>query len=423
MTRRALVVGQWPVGGVLGPKSQTVQALLRRWSAVMAPDGIFPCNGISGTLGSPCTFENISWVEFVQLLEDAPSHQDDEELLFFYFFGHALPGPIGEANLEFKGRDEKNATYRSSADVIREIERLDFSRVIVIIDSCHAGRTRPNFGDPTVSHFFCSSTGTSYTQNAEFTDTFLSELERPIKRNDFRIDFEQGGITIEKLISRCTLQLRRRGVSDADLPRARGDLRKAVIRRVSGTVPAGFNPLAASSSIYGRTFALLSLISTQDIRQEQLFNRIGELRGFRTKAGYQEEGIEERLVSTDRISEYLNFLEAVGWMRRDAGRIRSTPRGQRASSDAEFNGCLMEDIERSFLAPQVTLRRLMEAVLELTSNSISASPSNIREFLEEQGAKLDLSANLRMALSLLRSSGLFLSGGAEALYPSPLQLN
>ncbi|MFN3261016.1 MAG: hypothetical protein ACE37J_10690 [Pikeienuella sp.] len=421
MARRALIVGQWPIGGVLGPKSQTVQALLRRWDTATSAGGVFPCLGVDGTAEGDRTFENISWVEFVQLIEDAPHRRNDEEFLFFYFFGHALPGKVGEANLEFKGRAEKSASYRSSAEVIREIERLEFERVIVVIDSCHAGRTRPAFADPTVSHFFCSSTGTRYTQNAEFTETFLTELERPIRRNDFRIDFDEGGITIGKLVGRCKVQLRRRGVQDTDLPRTSGDLTNTVVRQVSGTVSSQFNPLAATSSVYGRTHSLIEFISENDLREEQLFARLGNLQGFRIRKG-RGEGAEDEFVGRERITEYLNFLEALGWITRSAGRLSCSERGREAAEKEMFNDCLLKDIERSLLAPEITLQRLKACVLELTSNSISASPSNIREYLEENGTILELSTNLRIALNLLRSSGLFLSGGADALYPSPLQL-
>ncbi len=421
MARRALIVGQWPIGSVLGPKSQTVQALLRRWDVATSAGGVFPCFGINGTAEGNRTFENISWVEFVRLIEDAPHKRNDEDLLFFYFFGHALPGKVGEANLEFKGREEKSASYRSSAEVIREIERLEFDRVVVVIDSCHAGRTRPSFYDPSVAHFFCSSTGTRYTQNAEFTDTFLTELERPIRRNDFRIDFENGGITIEKLVGRCKVQLRRRGVQDTDLPRTSGDLFNTVIRQVSGSISSEFNRLAATSSVYGRAHSLIEFISKNDIREEQLFGRLGELKGFRIRKG-RGEGAEDEFVGRERITEYINFLESLEWITRDAGRLGCTSRGREAAVKEMFNECLLEDIERSLLAPEITLQRLKASVLELTSNSISASPSNIREFLEENGTILELSTNVRLALNLLRSSGLFLSGGAEALYPSPLQL-
>lgn len=421
MARRAMIVGQWPIGGVLGPKSQTVQALLRRWDLATSADGAFPCLGIDGTAEGHRTFENISWVEFVQLIEDAPHKRNDEELLFFYFLGHALPGKVGETNLEFKSREEKSASYRSSSDVIREIERLEFDRVIVVIDSCHASRTRPEFDDPKVSHCFCSSTGTRYTQNAEFTETFLTELERPLRRNDFRIDFEEGGITIKKLVGRCKVQLRRRGVQDTDLPRISGDLTNTVMRQVSGAVSSKFNPLASSSSVYGRAHSLIEFISKKDIREEQLYASLGDLKGFRTRRA-RGDGNEDEFVGKARIAEYLGFLEAIGWITRNAGHLRGSARGQEAAKRAMFNERLLKDIESSLFAPEITLQRLQASVLELTSNSISASPSNIREYLEENGTILELSTNVRIALNLLRSSGLFLSGGAEALYPSPLQL-
>ena len=421
MARRAFIVGQWPIGGVLGPKSQTVQALLRRWDAATNIEGVFPCLGIDGAAQGQRTFENISWVEFVQLLEDAPHRRNEEDLLFFYFFGHALPGKGGETNLEFKGREEKSASYRSSAEVIREIERLEFDRVVIVIDSCHAGRTRLNFENPSVAHFFCSSTGTRYTQNAEFTDTFLTELERPIRQNDFRIDFEQGGITIEKLVGRCKVQLRRRGVKDTDLPRTSGDLPNIVVRHVSENVSSQFNPLVATNSVYGRAHSLVEFINENNIREEQLFSRLGELQGFRTRIG--RDGVaEDEYVGRERITEYLNFLEALGWITRQAGRLSCSARGTQAADKDLFNECLLKDIERHLLGPEITLERLKASVLELTSNSISASPSNIREYLEESGTILELSTNVRIALNLLRSSGLFLSGGAEALYPSPLRL-
>lgn len=421
MARRALIVGQWPAGGVLGPKSQTVQALLRRWDTATSGNGVFPCLGIDGTAEGKRTFENISWVDFVQLLEDAPHRRNNEEMLFFYFFGHALPGKAGEANFEFKGREERNASYRSSTEVIREIERLKFERVVIIIDSCHAGRTRPNFGDPSVAHFFCSSTGTRYTQNAEFTEAFLTELEKPIRRNDFRIDFEKGGITIENLVRRCTVQLRRRGVRDTDLPRISGDLKNSLIRNVSGDVSSQYNPLAATSSVYGRIYSIICLIHDNDMREEQIFGKLGELQGFRTRKGRGEEA-EDEYVGRQRVTEYIDFLEALGWITRDAGRLNCSARGKEAAERVVYNRVVLEDIERALLRPQVTLHRLKASVLELTSNSISASPGNIKEYLEEDGAILELSANMRIALNLLRSSGLFLSGGAEALYPSPLQL-
>jgi hypothetical protein len=69
------------------------------------------------------------------------------------------------------------------------------------------------------------------------------------------------------------------------------------------------------------------------------------------------------------------------------------------------------------LPSQLTLHMLEGAVKGLLTSLIPPTPVRIRDWFERQGIVVDLTSELRVALQILPSTGQFLKGSADAIFP------
>ena len=192
-------------------------------------------------------------------------------------------------------------------------------------------------------------------------------------------------------------------------PVAYGDAGNRVFIRVPPMVTAAFSPLARAGSIYARTYALLVLIDENE--GQRLMPAVQSNRNFIIEAD------AERTVSTERISDYLAFLQRAGWIARPTGGPRLTTTGREALDRQKFNRILLAAIEQRVLPAGFGLVELEAVVRGLLEDMIPPTPSRIRERALMKNIRLKLDAPTRVALALLPATGQFLKGAADAIFP------
>jgi hypothetical protein len=121
-----------------------------------------------------------------------------------------------------------------------------------------------------------------------------------------------------------------------------------------------------------------------------------------------------------RLNEYLDFLRKAEWLVQPMGRFQLTAAGIAAIDDKKFNKALREAIERSVLSTGVTFEFLDEIIADLLVDMILPTPIRIADRSAMKGIALRLDVPTRVAIQLLPSTGRFLKGAADAIYPSEL---
>jgi hypothetical protein len=139
-------------------------------------------------------------------------------------------------------------------------QQTSIERLVVILDTCHAGRTQTVFRPLQDNAFAMFATGDAYAFDANFSDSLLRALEQPIRKNDQRIDRGAGGVTYQKLFEEARRRVLAMQAEAQQNPVCFGDLGKEVILAAPLIVTDEFNPFASSRSIYGRVFRLLEII-------------------------------------------------------------------------------------------------------------------------------------------------------------------
>ena len=97
-----------------------------------------------------------------------------------------------------------------------------------------------------------------------------------------------------------------------------------------------------------------------------------------------------------------------------------TAEGRRASNKASFNREILSVIETYILDGALSYGELDGIVKELLDDMIPPTPIRIRERAGMKGRVLNLTPATRVALQVLPSTGAFLKGAADAIYPSEL---
>jgi hypothetical protein len=120
------------------------------------------------------------------------------------------------------------------------------------------------------------------------------------------------------------------------------------------------------------------------------------------------------------LSEYLDFLRKANWVVHPKGRFELTESGQEATKRETFNKTLRDVIEEKIFSDGVTFEFLDEIVMELLSDMIPPTPIRLKDRSAMKGKLLSLDVATRVAIQLLPSTGRFLKGAADAIYPSAL---
>lgn len=406
--RRAVIVGSWLSKGRNKPSPQRIGGITRRWSGIFSTDRY----GWRSTLNperAPEPLHNPLTSDLLAQVMESRRVRDDTELLF-HFVGHSTS--VGDDDIALilsLDEDGENRVVRLSTLV--NIVRETFSGPLTfILDTCHAGRARSSFAPLRDRAFAMFSAGDAYAFNADFSDMLLRALEAPIAKNDQRIDRKLGGMTYTKLFQDVRRRLIVSGATKQD-PVAFGDQGGRVILEAPAIMGERFNPFASTRSIYGRAREMLLLVG-EGKRRNVL---IADIRG---SGAFVLDRDGAREITDERINEYISFLRRIRWLVEPGGILTPTDRGRSAAALESYNRHLLEDIEAFVLPEGVKLADLDALVTELLDDLIPPTPGRLRERAAMNGRVLELDAATRLALSILPSTGRYLKGSADAIFPS-----
>ncbi|ESX00685.1 hypothetical protein X769_22585 [Mesorhizobium sp. LSJC268A00] len=416
--RRALVIGTWLAQGRDKPSPQKVKSITDRWTKLFAEDR-YGFRSLGDRRALPVPLQHPTRADLIHQFDGAQGVTDDTEL-FLFFLGHSVSEGNNDIRLILgvdKGGEDRTV---SLSWLFKTVNReTPIRKLVVVLDTCHSGRTQETFHPSKERVFVMFSTGTSWAFDANFSDSLLRALEQPIQKSDQRIDRRSGGITWRKIFE----EARRRVISAQSRlnplqdPECFGGYTGEVLFKAPTRISTGFNAFASSRSIYGRVFRLLRIIAKDSPTSDALRASIRADPVFLLRR--DESGVE-RHVSIERLDEYLDFLIKAKWLVRPKGHFELTPSGHKACDENVFNMLLLQAIESDVLSDGLSFEFLDEIVKELLSDMIPPTPIRIKHRAGMKGKILRLDPATRLAIQLLPSTGQFLKGTADAIFPSEL---
>jgi hypothetical protein len=415
--RRALILGSWLARGRDKPAPLRVKSILRRWEKVLS-DKRYRFRSITNKRANPKSVANPHASALMRILEQATDITTDTELLL-YFLGHS--NPSGENDLQLilglnADKGDRVCTLSWLLSTIREAGR--FRRLILILDTCHAGRARQILSFPDWKYYAMFATGDAYAFDAQFSEGILRALETPLRKSDQRIDRRAGGVTYEKIFESALNFVLTSAQPDTkeQKPNAFGDYKSELLVKAPVVVPDGFNPYATSRTIYGRVYRLIHLLTRKtSLTVSQLHQEINKDPAFLVRRDGDE---SEFFVSRQRLEDYLSFLRQIRWVIQPAGKYQLTDEGRKACNLRQFNKQLLDAIEQQVFGDTFTLDVLDDIVTQLLGDMIPPTPAKIKERFGMKGNRISLTPATRVALQVLPSTGRFLHGSADAIFPS-----
>lgn len=415
--RRALIIGSWLAMGRDRPSHQKVLAIMKRWSKVFK-DNQYGFRSVQNRRRKPEIIQHPERSLLTNIFERAGKITQDTELLI-YFLGHSTA--LGENDLSLilrlneQGEDIK-CSLQWLLSTIREAANI--RKLVLILDTCHAGRTEEILRISDFDYYAMFATGSAYAFDARFSEGILKALEMPLIKKDQRIDRVSGGMTYRKVFEFARNYVIKNATGDgiSQKPTSCGEYLSDLLLEAPLVVPKDYSVYASDRTIYGRLFRLLELIKTggdldflklKDVlREEQIFLlRRDGARG-------------DQFVSSERLREYLDFLRKAEWVIQPAGRYMLTPNGIKVCNRVNWNRQLLDVIEKKIFPDELTMELLEKIVSELLSDMIPATPIRIKERAGMKGIPVHLDSATRIALQVLPTTGRFMKGAADAIFPS-----
>ncbi|MGZ7866189.1 hypothetical protein ACXR8U_11150 [Methylobacterium radiotolerans] len=363
----------------------------------------------------PVPLHNPRRTEVIHHFEAARGVGAETELLV-YFVGHSTNRETHDLNLVLGVDDGGNDKVMSLTQLLHEARDANFARIVCILDTCHAGRTRRTFAQLLDQSFAMFATGDAYAFEANFSDALLRAFEQPIRKNDQRVDRLAGGITYARLFEEARRRLVVGNPRDSQHPVCFGDLGDTVVVEAPNVVSDRYNVFASDRTVYGRIFILLRLIRDEGRPFDALVAAARGNAAFLLKAG--EAGGDGTYVSRTRLSDYVDFLRKVRWVAGRNDGLSVTPEGRDACAEERSNRALIDAVERYVLPADLTLVRLDEFVQGLLRDMIPPTPGRISDRAAMSGHVLRLDGATRIALLLLPTTGRFMKGAADAIFPA-----
>ena len=199
-------------------------------------------------------------------------------------------------------------------------------------------------------------------------------------------------------------------------PKTFGDYKSELLIKAPVVVPDKFNQFATDRTIYGRLFRLLEIIKNNNgLTFSKLQEIISNNKFFLLKKGIDN---DDRYLSSQRLKNYLEFLRKVEWIIQPEGKYKTTEKGQKACNREKWNRSLLNVIEHTVFPNELTMEFLDQIISELLVDMIPATPIKIKERIGMKGILINLDLPTRVALQVLPTTGRFMKGSADAIFPS-----
>lgn len=421
MDRRALIVGNWQSISHNGLSSSRVKSLVEKLQSLFDKSGQYPFGSLSDPARGPDVLLNPAMADLVKLVSDDASGINEDSLLMFYYIGNSRPHLDKDISIILR-KDEKTGREAtiSISSLLEQVSQSGFKNLVLVLDSCHAGRAISTIKGFPGRLYAMIASGDGYVFNADFSDRLITVLDRPPHKNDHRVDRSMKGVTLEKAFQVATGQLRnlkRIENYNRQSPSAYGELAKLVIREAELKPSNGYNVFAGDRTVYGRTFWILRMLRDVSMTPDQLVDRARQNRIFLIS---EDSGPSKSPKYIDRqtILRYVGFLIKARLVVSPRNVLTLTDAGLRGSDQDQYNSVLLSSIENNILPQSISINELERVVSDLLSDMIQPSPRNIQERFQMGGIDIPMSDELRFGLRLLPSTGRFLKGSPEAIFPS-----
>lgn len=419
LDRRLLIIGHWGPEGT-SPNHSKVQGVVGRLQRALGPNGRYPFSPMSGRSGEPDVLFNPSDGELTSKLADEPEGVNDDTLLFVYYVGHAVGSGENDLRLRLRYRaTEGAASHKNLSTLLNQIRDAGFSKLVLGLDCCHAGRTLSLAADLPMSNFIMLGTGKGYAFNCDFTEGILNTLERAPHKRDQRIDRMRKGFTFERLFEGARARFVQVSGEKVQMPISHsGGLEYELLANAPVRIPIDYNPHVPSRSVYGRIYIALELLRDKPVLKLEFPNLLKTRNEFVVE--YREDG-KNRYIRTERAFEYCQFLLDCGLVKQQNSEISLSELGLEALN-SRYNEVLLESIARNILSNDLGYGDLDGAVDSLIRDMIPPTPPMIAERLRNKGIFLDLTPSTRIALTALPATGRYLKSASDALFPSDPEL-
>ena len=132
------------------------------------------------------------------------------------------------------------------------------------------------------------------------------------------------------------------------------------------------------------------------------------------------DGGKDRFVSPERLNDYLDFLLKAKWIAKPEQKYVITGIGETACNRDVFNKALLRSIETEILLEGFDFELLESLIKELLVDMIPPTPIKIKDRAGMKGKLLKLDSATRLAIQLLPSTGQFMKGTADTIFPSEM---
>lgn len=411
--RRALLFGHSSSDPERKPSRQRVQGLIQRFGRLLSEESRYDFGNLTDGSGSPDSIINPTRAEIVELAGRA-LQVTNETLLLLYYVGHSTDFGLADVSLYLSTADGARDQTMSASELISEFRRNGFSKIVLILDSCHTGRLEQSFAAD--ANIYCMlGSGYGFAFNADFSEKIFSTLDRQLARRDPRIDRRLGGMTYRKIFESTLAhfqdsQLGEMGYSQK--PSQSGLLGDTVIIPAPEIVPDEYNHFADRRTVYGRLFTVLELAAVNVAGIDDFIRTVRDHRAFLLR---QDEGAGVR-VGAGRVQNYIDFLISCRLVTAERGVVRLTERGVSAADYEFYNREILSAVQE-FILPDLTMGELNVVCKELIDNMQPPTAARVVRHLRSKGRDCELTDELRLAFSVLPSTGKFSRGSADALYP------
>lgn len=350
LDRRALIIGHWGPDGTT-PNNSRVRGITQRLQKVLGQDGAYPFLSMSGAANGPDVLHNPSVAELTRKISDDPEQLNDDSLLLIHYIGHAVGSGDNDLRLRLRYRSKGGAPqYMNLSTLLSHVRDGNFSKLVLILDCCHAGRTLQLYKNFPNGSFVMLATGTGYAFNCDFSESIIGAMERAPSKRDQRIDRQRQGFTYERLFEVARSPFVSKSLSDELLPQSfEGGLQHELIAAAPVRITDEYNALIPKRTVYGRVFTCLTLLSEDTCLKLEFPNFIKRRREFLV-AGEVGEG---KYLGVDRALQYCDFLLESGLVNEENSKLSLSNLGQ-AALDGRFNAIVLDAILNSVLPAEVT---------------------------------------------------------------------
>lgn len=427
--RLALLVGSTiPIDSSMKPISREIRdANLELMSETLSSHGEYGFNWPAPEPESPILppkiLRNPKRTQVIDLISEVKPQEND--LFLLYYFGHGFVGNGGELVLAYKGADISGDTSRFSLNsTIGELIAQGFSRLIIIVDCCHAGLSAPGLQIVAqgAQYYLMASTG----GGRSYFDTYGGEFSRALANAlsyynvDVLRDVRRNAVTFEKWFEAA------KGLVESQSPTSDGRLGNEVLRPYQAALSSSVNRLAPAKSIYNKLYLLLDLIGSAVLSLEAIYKELKErdLYPFQISSVSEDGQVVARFVTPEKVREYLNLLTDLSLVSRQKEGKKNetlwklTAKGSRAvaKDGALFNTELIDAVFR-WLPDGVTADSINSILFELASRAVLPKVLYVEQSLIERDLAVMKRASLRIALQLLAYAGVIQRATSDTFFP------